>query len=656
MIHIDYETYSPTDLTKVGAWKYVESEEAEILIAAISNDGYGPYLAVNPKYSHVVPSDPRALALLEQMGQHGEEIWAHNAPFEMAVSEALLNHDFGVTCPRRAQWRCTALLCRRAGLPASLDKACETLKLTQKKDNRGGALIKQFSCPDKSGFRVLPQDDPIAFQEYCDYCLQDVRSEMGLHKALKPFTPTGDLLRAFTWDLTVNARGFAVDVPACKAAQKIIEELTQEAEEKFFKLTGVLPSQRAKAQSWFYSNGLPLENMQADTIEALLEDPPIGVNESVIDTLKLYSSQQFAAVKKVQTMLDCAMADGRVRGGLQFHGAAPGKWSGRLVQPQNFKKPEKAHREITGEFFEDLKAGASRETLEMCYGNPLAVMSSSIRHFISGPLLDADYAAIEARIVPWLAGQDNVLERFRSGKDLYKWMASSIYGIPESAVDVDQRTLGKVTILGCGFQMWWPKFQATALTQYSLTISDELAKKAVLAYRDLCDKVVALWGLLEEAVRAAITSPGQAFPAGRRISACVRKVGDVPFLLLKLPSGRSLAYPWPALEVDPSRPGDTSISFFGNLDGNTWGRVFTFGGSLLENCTTGTAFDLMAYGGMNAEATGFEVTNLIHDQALADWKPGQTVERFVECLTTLPAWADGLPIKAEGNITPYYTK
>ena len=527
------------------------------------------------------------------------------------------------------------------------------LGLPQQKDARGKALIRKFSMPDpKTGKRTLPTDDPEAFREFGEYCLQDVRAEMALHKALKAFAPTGDLLRAFTWDLKVNARGFKVDVPALRNAQEIIESIEAESGAEFLRMTGVAHTQREKARQWFIAHGLDLPDMQAATLGAVdLDKAPVEAGNA----LSLYSTMQFAAVKKVRTMLNCVCADGRVRGGLQFHGASTGRWSGRLVQPQNFAKPKKHHRKYTEGFFASLQMGFDRTALETLYGDCYGLISSSIRHFIAGPLLDADYNAIEARIVAWLAGQEDVLQCFRDGKDLYKWMASGIYGIPEGLVDGDQRQLGKVTILGCGYQMWWPKFQKAAKDMYELDLSDALSEKAVMAYRDRCSKVVQLWAALETAARSAISNPGQVFKAGAYLSFTVKKVGPVSYLLIKLPSGRHLAYPHPLLEEDKRR-NKTGISFFGNIKGEAWGRVFTFGGSILENSTQAIAFDLMAHGGMNAESQGYSVTNLIHDQALADYQTGQQVSGFTKALTTLPPWAHGLPLKAEGKITPYYTK
>ena len=333
MIHLDYETYSPLDFPEVGVFRYAEDPEAEILMAAVASETEGPFLLVNPRWEGVRASDPEARRILEfaipTEPVAGEEIWAHNAQFEFAISNALLEKQLGMWAPQIEQWRCTALLCRRAGFPAKLEKACEMLGLPQQKDARGKALIRKFSMPDpKTGKRTLPTDDPEGFREFGEYCLQDVRAEMALHKALKAFTPTGDLLRAFTWDLKVNARGFKVDVPALRNAQEIIESIEAESGAEFLKMTGVAHTQREQARPWFIAHGLDLPDMQAATLGAVdLGKAPVEAGNA----LSLYSTMQFAAVKKVRTMLNCVCADGRVRGGLQFHGASTGRWSGRLV-------------------------------------------------------------------------------------------------------------------------------------------------------------------------------------------------------------------------------------------------------------------------------------------------------------------------------------
>ena len=660
MIHLDYETYSPLDLTEVGVFRYAEDPEAEILMCAVASETEGPFLLVNSKWESVLPSSPRGQELLishiPTEPYPGEEIWAHNAQFEFAISEALLRRDFHLGwSPQIEQWRCTALLCRRAGFPAKLEKACEMLGLPQQKDARGKALIRKFSMPDpKTGKRTLPTDDPEGFREFGEYCLQDVRAEMALHKALKAFAPTGDLLRAFTWDLKVNARGFKVDVPALRNAQEIIESIEAESGAEFLKMTGVAHTQREKARQWFIAHGLDLPDMQAATLGAVdLGKAPVEAGNA----LSLYSTMQFAAVKKVRTMLNCVCADGRVRGGLQFHGASTGRWSGRLVQPQNFAKPKKHHRKYTEGFFASLQMGFDRTALETLYGDCYGLISSSIRHFVAGPLFDADYSAIEARIWAWLSGQENLLEEFRGEGKFYEWIASMMFGVPKDSIGEEsyERQGGKVGGLGCGYQMGAKSLKTFAAT-IGVELTEEQSVDIVKRFRKVCDKLVILWDQIDYAIRNAIANPGNEYRAGKHLSYRVKTVGGIPYLLCRLPSGRNLAYPYPKMEPNPYRKGELSPSFFGNIKGEAWGRVFMFPGLALENADQGIAFDLMAFGGMNAEAAGYPVTNLVHDQALADKVPGKSIEGFSEALTILPDWAKGLPLTAKGKITPYYTK
>ncbi|OPZ52665.1 MAG: DNA polymerase I [bacterium ADurb.BinA028] len=419
-------------------------------------------------------------------------------------------------------------------------------------------------------------------------------------------------------------------------------------------MTGVAHTQREKARQWFIAHGLDLPDMRAATLGAVdLDKAPVETGNA----LSLYSTMQFAAVKKVRTMLNCVCADGRVRGGLQFHGASTGRWSGRLVQPQNFAKPKKHHRKYTEGFFASLQMGFDRTALETLYGDCYGLISSSIRHFVAGPLFDADYSAIEARIWAWLAGQENLLEEFRGEGKFYEWIASMMFGVPKDSIGEEsyERQGGKVGGLGCGYQMGAKSLKAFAAT-LGVELTDEQSVDIVKRFRKVCDKLVILWDQIDYAIRNAIANPGNEYKAGKHLSYRVKTVGGIPYLLCRLPSGRNLAYPYPKMEENPYRKGELSPSFFGNIKGEAWGRVFIFPGLALENADQGIAFDLMAFGGMNAEAAGYPVTNLVHDQALADVVPGKSIDGFSDALTVLPEWAKGLPLTAKGKITPYYTK
>lgn len=287
------------------------------------------------------------------------------------------------------------------------------------------------------------------------------------------------------------------------------------------------------------------------------------------------------------------------------------------------------------------------------------------------PFLDADYSAIEARIVNWLAGQEDALEEYRAGVDRYKRMASVIYGVPEEQVSKHpMRFIGKQAILLCGFQGGPPKFRQTCEKFGYKDMPKGLEDLAVGKFREQHDCIVRYWPAVENAAKRAILSgdlcraiprlrKGESastkLPTFQNVQFLCKNIEGMKFLLIQLPSGRKLAYPRPRL-VPGKFEGTTSIRFFGNIKGATWGDVATYGGKLVENITQAVAADIMANGTQLAENAGYETATLIHDQNLSYVKPGQTVEEFVRLLTDLPAWAKNLPIEAEGALVPFYKK
>lgn len=275
---------------------------------------------------------------------------------------------------------------------------------------------------------------------------------------------------------------------------------------------------------------------------------------------------------------------------------------------------------------------------------------------MSKPFFDADYAAIEARIVCWLAGQEDALDEYRNGVDRYKGMASTIYGVAVEDVNKHpQRFVGKQAILGCGFQMSAAKFRKTCwnMGRYDLPVGLEVT--AVAAFRAKHKKIVAYWYDVERTAQRAILNKGTVFPL-RNIAFLCENISGIPFLLIRLPSGRKLAYPRPRLVPSPKFEGKQAIKFFGHIIGQQWGDVDTYGGKLVENVTQAVAADVMCEGANNSENAGYEIMALIHDQALSYTKEEQNSDQFVKLLTTLPAWVDGLPIEAEGGTVPFYKK
>lgn len=681
IIHLDYETYSDLDLKKVGAFRYISDASAQILMAAVALNNEEPVIWVHPEHeSKLVRSDPRALEIM-QMWEDNPDIlvYAHNAQFEMACSRYRIEKDIGITPPRIEQWRCTQVIARKAAIPPSLEKCAAYLNLAHQKDKGGLALIKLFCNPQKitkknPHVRITGKMEPEKFKAFTEYCLQDVRTEQGIHRKLKPFELTGTQLEAFLFDMRLNMRGVPVNRTALLHAQKIIDDVMNDLGERYKEITGCTIKQYVAVAKWFKARGYKWKGMAAENVEAALADLSWAKDKLTREAIQLHSELSFAAVFKVTKMLVCDCGDGWVRGCFKFYGAGTGRWSAELIQPQNFKKPSEKLKKHTESAIEAIHNGATREEIEICYGNPLDVLSSAIRHFISlrdrwckkakTMLLQADYSSIEARIVQWLAGQEDALDQIRrydrrekGAVEPYVYMAMRIWphlGIEDISKDSFERFVGKQAVLGCGFQMSWQKFQATCL-KYGQEIDDETAQLAVSTFRKTYDKVAKLWNLFERAARNAILHPGKMFHAGPKVKFTVVAAAGLSFLVMKLPSGRNLVYPEPMIEAG-GKFGD-QITFFGQIPKKSiWGRISTYGAMLVENATQATAFDIMANGAVLADRAGFELVALIHDEALALGSSGKTLEQFVKVLTTLPGWAEGLPIVAEGGVIPHYKK
>lgn len=691
-VHHDFESRSKVNLKKYGAYRYATDPSTEILMCAVSRDEPdAPVLLwVNPKY-WTEDMDGSENAAAEELLAQATELWGHSVPFELAVAWGVARRGGASPfkrLPELEKYRCTAAMARKAGLPWALESLAETLRLVDGKDKRGKQLIELFSKPKKptkkdpvGGF-IRPQSRPSEWLEFGNYCRQDVRVEKAGHKKLKVFELAGAALATFQFDLRMNHRGIPINMDAARNAQKIIDHVLKEVTGEFKKLTGVNPTQRAKVKAWLAERGMILPNMRATTISdtldlSLEEEDEIEKAEEahlataktnrqeVIQALNLYRKVSYAAAKKIGVMLAATCPDGYMRGSMLYYGAGTGRWSGKILQPHNFKKTPKWLRPYVDQVYKLICGGVDAETLDQVYGDPMELIAGIIRCFIHDEFLDGDYSAVEARIICWLAGEIEILEKWRKGEDLYKWMASHVYGIAIEQVDDDQREVGKRIILGCGFQMGWRKFQSSCKIQYQLELPDELCKKGVKLFRALCKKIRDYWYYLNNQAKLAIGRPGH--QTGPFI---IRNVAGIPFLLFKLRSGRSLAYPYPELTMEKYTDEDDlddnevpkvkwreGITYWGQIPGSQkWGRIKLYGGKLAENETQATAADFMAHGGIEAEKRGMAPCMLVHDQGLAPRRNGKTKEEYRDALGSLPAWAAGFPMKVDVKITPYFLK
>lgn len=459
--HLDYESRGLADLTVVGGWHYARHPSTEILCAAIRRNSE-PTLVWSPIEGF---GDPGSEQLLREMLADDGPVYAHNATgFEVPMTEHVLTR-MGFPAIERTRWRCTATMARRANIADSLDKASKMLNLKSQKNPVGKKFIKLFSIPIEGTTQFNdPRDHPEQFRAFLEYCREDVLAECEIAEVLAPFELTGWVLDIFHEDININGRGMPVNLPALRHAFNLIESESVPAFKEFMELTGLKPTQNAKLRVWLAENGLPLPNLQALTLEDLTDDPDFDATTIAGRAVTLLQNIGFASVKKVPTMAQCAGPDDSfIRGSLQFYGAqATGRWSGRLHQPQNFKTPEPWAEELTDDIYRHICEGWSKGQLEAWYERGvIELIAQCVRHFIhdaQGPMLSADYSAIEARVLAWLAGEEWRLEVFRTHGQIYEAGACAMFGMQmQEFWDHKKRTgkhhplrkKGKVAELAC---------------------------------------------------------------------------------------------------------------------------------------------------------------------------------------------------------------
>jgi DNA polymerase len=582
-----------------------------------------------------------------------DELWAHNANFERAITENTLNSFPLIPLEK---YRDTAVLAATLALPRSLEEVAMFLRLEDQKDTKGKALMKKFSCPRKptklnDTIRVLPMDDGAAFEEYIEYCRQDVATERAVHQRLGKFNlPNWKLWQL---DSVMNFRGIPLDVTSIRAALEVVENYSAGMTARFVNITGMNPTQRDRLLAWTIENGVLIDNIQAKTLDDVLRVDE-ALSDVVREALKIRRSLGRSSTKKLAVMLSTrSKLDNRVRGTLLYHGANTGRWSGRLIQPQNFPrgtlKPYQVEMVIALLPFLDIDL---LRTILGDLGDPMELISSSLRGFIKAPkgkeFIVADYSAIEARVLCWLAGQEDVLQLYREDKDAYVDMAAYVFKCNDTDVNEKQRKLGKDIVLGCGYQMGATKFMSLCEGGGN-PITEEMAQYAVDSFRTRYNHVKQYWTAIDKMVKKAIVTgiPQQ--------TGSIKAFLDDIFLRIRLPSGRCISYPYP--NVEETEKG-SRITFLSSLrKGNIFLREGTYGGKLVENITQGVAADIMAIGMVRAEQAGYPVITTIHDEVITEVPVGTgNVEDFERFICNLPSWADGLPLKAKGYRSERYKK
>ena len=628
-ITMDFETYSECDIFKAGAYAYADHDTTEVLCLAWALGDESPAL-----WTPDMPLPQRLFDLIEQ----GATVWAWNSFFEMSI----WNQTLGWPSIPISQWRDSAALAAAQAYPRALGKCGDALGLSgdDVKSKRGKLLIQRLCKP----YRGERRQDPDMFKELCDYCIQDVVAEREIRTRLRNLR--GSEVDVWITDQVINWRGVRLDKESINNALDIIEQHTIKSNKRIYELTGGAmdsTGSRAKATAWVAEQGYTLTAYDKATIAAALDDPKSS--PIVREFLKIRQSLSRTSTKKFEAMLKCLGQDGRAHGVLTYHGAATGRWVGRHFQPQNLPRPNVDDVDAVIELMR-------QRDPDVIDGDPMDALASCLRGMLissdGNRLVVADYSSIEARVLAWLSDSEDVLDVFRSGRDIYKATASNMYGIAYSDINYDQRFVGKVATLALGYQGGVKAFQKMS-EAYGAEVTESQALTIRNDWREANPNIVKLWSDVERAAKNAV-SYGTEFETCKGSFKLVN--GD---LLFKLPSKRILSFP--NAKIQPSDRGVELVYEGMNNHIHKWGQIKAYGGSLVQSITQAVARDVLAEAVLRLENADYPVVLHVHDEIIGDVPNDHgSLAEFEALMCELPKWAKGLPVTAEGYESKRYRK
>ena len=659
-LSIDLETYSDVNLKKAGLYRYVQSPAFEILLFAYSFDG-APTQVIDMAQGEKIPLEVIHALTDPQCLKH-----AYNAAFEWYC----LSKYMGAQLPP-SQWRDTMLHGLYAGYTAGLDATGRALGIPEDKQKltTGKALIRYFCVPCKptkaNGGRTrnYPHHDPEKWALFKTYNGQDVVAEMEIERRLSVFPVPDFVQKQWETDLLINARGVAVDMDFCEGALELGETIRAQLTDEAVQLSGLQnPNSVKQLARWLSAEtGDDITTLRKETIKELLGRDNA---DHVQRMLEIRQELGKTSTKKYDAIEAAVCDDGRVRGLLQFYGAnRTGRWAGRLVQVQNLPR---TYTEPL-EFARELVKGRKLDALRTVYGSPNDTLSQLIRTaFVAAPgnvLIDADFSAIEARVISWLADEEWRLEVFRTHGKIYEASASQMFGVPLERIkkgnpEYSLRQRGKVAELALGYQGGVPAMRQMDTGKLLADLSDEEIKDIVDKWRNTNPKIRNLWYSFNDAAIRVIQNGGSL-----RVRCCTFArecdcIRGTTCMTISLPSGRKLYYVEPA--VGENRWGGPSITYMGVNDKNKWGRIETYGGKLVENVVQAIARDCLAQAIEHLEAAGLPVVFHIHDEVVIDTAAFDTndamLDKVVKIMSTPIPWAEGLPLGADGWVGAFFKK
>lgn len=653
-LNIDIETYSSISVKDVGLYRYAEDDSFEVLLFAYSVD-FGEVKIVDLARGEKVPSD-----IIEAMADDGVIKHAYNAAFEYNCLKRA-----GYEVGSRLAWHCTLLHAMYLGYPGGLALTGKAVGLPddKKKSSTGTALINYFSVPCKptkangGRSRNLPHHDEDKWQLFKDYCCQDIVAEMEIYKRLADIQ-VPDIERQL-WALTdeMNSVGVGVDMEVVEGALDIDDNIKKKLSEKAKKISGC-QNINSNVQIKSYLNSVVpggVEDTTKATISSLLSRTDL--EPDVLVFLKIRQELAKTSLTKYAKMQECVCSDGRVRGLLQHYGAnRTGRWAGRLVQVQNLPRNYINHIGEARELAKD----KDELGLQMLYGNVTDTLSQLIRTaFVPKPgnkFVVADYSAIEARVVAWLAGEEWVNEVFATHGKIYEATASQMFNVPIEKIkkgnpEYELRQRGKVATLALGYQGGVNALKAMGADKMGLS-EDEMTGLVEL-WRQANPNIKNLWYSLERACIEALSTGEPQEVRGLKVSYVLTLYG-LTYLAIQLPSGRSLYYPSPSIGVNAF---DRKAVHFKTADGVRWVDDSTYGGKLTENVVQAIARDCLGYLLLKLKNEIKDpVVMHIHDEVVVDASPDLTVEHVCEIMGEPIPWAPGLNLKGAGFESDFYMK
>ncbi|MCI6574722.1 MAG: DNA polymerase [Arcanobacterium sp.] len=642
-LSIDIETYSPEPLGNSGVYRYAQHHDFRILLFAYSMD-HGPVKVIDLASGEQPPAE-----ILEALADPAVIKSAFNATFErICLSRYLREHhpellNDGFLDPEG--WQCSMVWAATLGLPQSLDQVATVLKLKNQKMAEGKKLISRFSIPDRKGQQTLPASDPASWLLFKQYNARDVEVEIELQQALASRPVPQFEWESYWLDQRINDRGILIDLNIANNAVTIDNTYREQRLDRARELTGLEnPNSPIQLKEWLANQGTVLDSLTKDAV-AKAQAQATG---TVAEVLALRAELSRSSVKKYQAMQNVAGLDERARGLIQFYGAGrTGRFAGRLIQVQNLPRnylPDLAQARA-------LVADGNGDGIELLYPSVPDTLSQLIRTaFIPKPghrFVVADYSAIEARVIAWLAGEDWRLDLFEKGGDIYCQSASEMFGVPveKHGRNFELRQKGKIAELACGYGGSVGALKAMGALDMGLAESE--LKPLVDAWREANTAIVNLWWELEAKTIEAITSRTPQYHAGLVISA-TREL-----LTIQLPSGRKLAYQHPKLEVNQF--GRDAITYQGLTPSRKWGQLETYGGKLTENVVQAIARDLLVNSLHTVTNAGHEIAMHVHDEIVVE-TASATVTEICELMGRAPGWAEGLPLSADGYECSFYMK